>query len=211
MATGVYAILCSASGKLYVGSASVSISKRWADHRSALRFGKHHNRYLRAAWNLHGEGSFLFFVLEECEPAQCIPREQFWIDHLHSADRAIGYNLRPNAGNNLGHRHTEEARANMSAALSRRVRRKESYDKIAAVLRGRKHSPEVCAYMSQCQKGKHHSEATKAKMSATRKGRKYSEAHRKAISEGHRRRSEERKAAKLADVSLLPFMLDDTP
>ncbi len=206
MATGVYAIRCLANGKVYVGSASASIAKRCGDHRSFLCHEKHANRHLQAAWLKYGEAAFEFSVLEECPPSECVAREQYWIDALRATDRTVGFNIRPKADSNLGMKHGPESRANMSAALKRRVRRKESYEKIAAKLRGKGYGPEVRANMSAGQKGKKHSDATKAKMSVTRKGRKYSDAHRQAISDGHRRRAIRLKAAA---AGLLPFMLEE--
>lgn len=75
---GVYMGLCVASGKYYVGS-SLRMSQRWEEHRAMLRGGGHYNRHLQNSWNKHGEGSFIWSVLEPCEPEVRFQREQFYL------------------------------------------------------------------------------------------------------------------------------------
>ena len=63
---GVFAIRCTASSEAWVGG---------SDHLNSaqngiwflLRNGLHHNQRLQAAWNAHGEGAFVFSVLENLE------------------------------------------------------------------------------------------------------------------------------------------------
>lgn len=78
---GVYQIRCEVSGRIYIGS-SCSISDRWYMHRRELRLGTHHSKPLQRAWSKHGESSFAFSVLEECEKAVLLQREQFYMDSL---------------------------------------------------------------------------------------------------------------------------------
>jgi len=42
-------------------------------------------------------------IIEYCDPENCIPREQFYIDLLKPE-----YNILPKAGSNLGFKHSEE-------------------------------------------------------------------------------------------------------
>ena len=76
--SGIYQIRCNQNGKIYVGSA-VSLQARWCMHRRELRRGLHHNPHLQHAWNLHGEASFEFTILELVEAPQLLIREQWWI------------------------------------------------------------------------------------------------------------------------------------
>jgi group I intron endonuclease len=173
MATGVYAIRNAVNGKVYVGSAAVSLKDRWRSHRKELRRGKHCNRYLQFAWNKHGEPAFEFTVLEECDPGACIAREQHWIDEKRAADHSFGYNISPTAGSPLGVKHTPETRA-----------------KVAAAQRGRKYGPEFGKAVSEGLKGRnrHFNEAWRKAISEARKGKPKSEEHRRKMSEANRRR-----------------------
>ncbi len=81
--SGIYQIRCNQNGKIYVGSA-VSLQARWCMHRRELRRRLHHNPHLQHAWNLHGEASFEFTILELVEAPQLLIREQWWIIQTRS-------------------------------------------------------------------------------------------------------------------------------
>ncbi len=148
MATGVYCIQNIRDGKMYVGSAAVSLAKRLTSHRYYLNKGTHKNEHLQRAWNKYGSESFEFDVLELCEPDACVLREQHWIDHYNVIDRKYGYNKAPKAGSPLGYRHTPEVRA-----------------KVSAMSKGKKKSLEHARHISE---GKQNiTDETKAKMSAS--------------------------------------------
>src|SRR5690348_11848083 len=99
---GVYAIRNTENNKIYIGS-STNIRARAKAHVKALAGKSHHAIALQRAWNKYGAESFVFEVLEECEPTQTFTREQFWLDskewHYNSSHSAIG---------TIGYRHTEE-------------------------------------------------------------------------------------------------------
>lgn len=76
---GIYQILCSVSGKSYVGS-SRRIYRRWHEHRRNLRKGDHRSPRLQRAWSKHGEAAFAFSVLEECTIDELFAREQVYLD-----------------------------------------------------------------------------------------------------------------------------------
>lgn len=61
---GVYAIRNNANGKVYIGE-SLNISRRWKYHKEELNNGTHHNYKLQEDWNIYGEASFTFKVIEE--------------------------------------------------------------------------------------------------------------------------------------------------
>ena len=119
-ASGIYAIVNSLNGKMYIGSA-VNLRNRWKAHRSSLNRGLHHSQKLQNSWRKNGHGCFTFVVLELVDRDALINREQFWINHYKAAGPA-GYNVSPTAGNCLGVRHTEQTKAAKSAALRGRSR-----------------------------------------------------------------------------------------
>lgn len=63
--SGVYAITCKKSKKIYIGRA-ISIAKRWSSHSIDLRRGCHRNALLQADWIKYGEKNFYVIVLERC-------------------------------------------------------------------------------------------------------------------------------------------------
>ena len=103
---GIYQILCIPTGRFYIGSA-VDIHARWHNHRLTLRRGRHRNHHLQAAWDLYGEESFVFSILEVVNRQDLLATEQKWIDHTNCTNRAIGFNIYPVAGS------PGEARARM--------------------------------------------------------------------------------------------------
>lgn len=100
MSIGVYYIRNRANGKVYVGS-SVSLTARLNKHRSQLKRGAHPNEYLQRAFTLHGEEAFEFGILERCDAATRLVKEQEWIDRLRSANEEFGYNLIPTRASQL--------------------------------------------------------------------------------------------------------------
>ena len=102
--SGVYQIRCKDNGKIYVGSA-VNLEWRWRSHRRDLSNGVHVNPHLQSAWNLYGEASFEFSVLEYAEERQLLITEQLWINKTSCTDRRIGFNVKleaTSAGQGIG-------------------------------------------------------------------------------------------------------------
>lgn len=64
--TGIYKITNLDNGKMYVGQAT-DIYRRWDEHKRALNSNHHDNNYLQNSWNLHGETSFAFDIIELCD------------------------------------------------------------------------------------------------------------------------------------------------
>lgn len=78
--SGIYRIRCIVTGEFYIGS-SANIAARFKEHKYDLRHSIHHNYKLLAEWERHGEESFVFEIVEECEgTAALMEREQHWID-----------------------------------------------------------------------------------------------------------------------------------
>lgn len=210
---GVYGIRHIVSSKTYVGSCTSTIKKRWRQHRYTLVNGTHRNRYLQRAWNRHGPDAFEWVVLENCLPIMCVSREQHWIDKINSANSRYGYNISPNAGNQLGYKHTAETRAKISAK-GKGIKRTEEFK--AGVKRfhtGKKHTEESKKKMSSARKGKpsnwlgkNHSEDTKRKMSVNNPMRNQEVVEKNRISRiENRKRLQENIASHIPEAKRFDF------
>lgn len=152
--SGVYEVLNTASNKRYIGSA-VDFSKRWNQHRHALRNGQHHSPKLQHAWNKYGEEAFKFLPILVCQKGMLAFYEQQLLDKAKPE-----YNIALDATNPmLGRKHSSETRAKMSAALvgnDRALGKEFSAEhraKIGAASIGRQHSTETKQRISVAKKG----------------------------------------------------------
>lgn len=172
--TGVYVIVNCVDGKKYVGSASVSIQKRWADHRRDLCRGRHHSIHLQRAWDKYGEAAFVFQVAVFCDPEQCVVFEQLWINSFMASDRQHGYNIAPIAGSTRGKLHTEESIEKMRKAHRGHKQSAEWVSKRAASMKNRgtkrksppARSQEHCNNLSNALKGKEVSDTHRENLSS---------------------------------------------
>jgi len=89
--SGIYLIRNLLNRKVYVGS-SVSIKKRWLNHRKILKEGLHHNTHLQSSWKKYRENLFDFSIVELCSQEEFVDKESYWIRFYKSLDRAHGYN-----------------------------------------------------------------------------------------------------------------------
>lgn len=117
--SGVYKILCSGNGKVYIGSA-VSIKQRWACHKGMLKNGKHGNKHLQNSFAKYGSESFEFSIVEECSNETLILREQYWIDTYDAANPNVGLNNSPTASTTVGFKHSAATKARLSELASAR-------------------------------------------------------------------------------------------
>lgn len=62
--SGIYLIICIKNGKYYTGS-SYDMHDRKNEHLRELRGKYHGNPHLQAAFDVYGENSFIFLILEE--------------------------------------------------------------------------------------------------------------------------------------------------
>ena len=159
MSSGVYAICNKENGKQYIGS-SVTIEKRWNEHKRELEKGVHHNRYLQKAWDKHGRDLFEFIILEDSDEENLLQTEQKYLDDLETYERQRGYNIHSCADSPRGRKWTEEQKKHLSE-----IRK-------ATSPRGKDH----WHFMGEA------SAETREKMSRARKGKKLSLEHRQHIS-----------------------------
>lgn len=166
--TGVYKILNTVTGKIYVGSAAVSFKTRWVIHRADLRGGRHFNCYLQRSWNKHGEKAFKFIVLDCCLPEQCLEREQQWLDKLQPYTKGKGYNLSKVAGSAMqGRNHSPESCKKMSLSQKGNKGQVKATAAAAIANRGKKRSEAFCKNLSEKLTGREFSEEHKEKIKAT--------------------------------------------
>lgn len=140
--SGIYQIVNTVNGKRYIGSAKC-FKVRWTKHLGDLRLSRHHSAYLQRSWNAHGADAFLFEIVEFCDVAELIAREQAWIDAAKPE-----YNVSPTAANCTGVKHSAATKLKHSLA---RVGKKASPEAVAKRI-GQKRTAEQRARFSEAQK-----------------------------------------------------------
>ena len=190
--TGIYKITNRTNGRVYIGSA-VNIKKRWQSHIFDLKRGKHANGYLQKSWKKHGCDSFLFEVLEYCQPSDLISKEQHYLDAIKGRESC--YNIALVAGSrlgvkqspetikkmreaNLGKKASEEARRNMKIAAKGRKKQMmtdEWKQNMSKATKRLWQDPVFREKMKNSGRGKfERSEETRKKLSLARLGKKNS-------------------------------------
>lgn len=195
MLRGIYQIQNQVNGKRYIGSA-LNIIRRWRQHLSQLRRGRHSNQHLQRAFYSHGQNAFVFSLLEQVEDSlQLILREQYYLDTFLPE-----YNISPTAGSQLGFRPNAETRAKLSIAQMGKRHSAETRQKMSKAQKGRLFSKEHRRKLSEAQKGKrnhnygkHPSGETLRKLSEATKGERnpfygkhHSKETRRKLSEANR-------------------------
>lgn len=92
---GIYEILNTVNNKRYIGH-SKSILKRWEGHLYHLRRGDSLHTHLQSSWNIYGENSFKFSILEIL-PTNLTKQEYervetTWIEKYKTTKTEFGYN-----------------------------------------------------------------------------------------------------------------------
>lgn len=166
---GVYIIWDEVTAHIYIGSAKC-MARRWAEHISQLRRGRHHNQRLQGAWHRGGPETLQCHILERVENSQqLVSVEQYWIDELNPQ-----LNVLRVAGKARGYKHTDAAREKIHSAATGRRHSLETKQLLAHLQRGKTLSPETRAKMSQSRKGHPTSESTREKLRMGRLGKKHS-------------------------------------
>ncbi len=177
--SGIYCIKNLVNNKVYVGRA-VDFKGRFYKHKWGLNKNISDSQYLQNAWNKYGEGNFEFILLEYVKDLKDLRnREQEWTDLLESADPKFGYNIRKIVDTNLGLKHSEKTKKQMSLSTKGKNNKGKNNP-----MYGKHHTKEARIKMSNAHKGKckgqnnpfygrKHSEEAKKKISKANKGNKY--------------------------------------
>jgi group I intron endonuclease len=115
--TGVYQIRNLLNGKIYIGSAK-NLIRREHEHWSSLKKQCHRNSHLQNAYNFYGEENFVFEVLANTNVDNLVKVEDMLIKLFKANNRDYGYNIRKNAENNLGLKHSESTKQKLSISSS---------------------------------------------------------------------------------------------
>lgn len=118
MTSGVYKIVNKINNKIYIGSSTRSIKRRFWEHLVKLKNNKHVNKHLQHAFNLYGEENFAFEVIKYCAAEQCLIEEQYYKDFYKSYNEDFGYDICKIAGNTLGVTWGEDRRKKLEVYLS---------------------------------------------------------------------------------------------
>lgn len=205
-ASGIYKIICLANGRIYIGSA-VDLYARWRKHVSALRSNIHHNPHLQNAWNKYKEPAFRYEIIEFCERATLLIREQYYLDTL-APFAPSGFNIALGARSAmLGRTHSAEAKLKQGAARKGKKPAPMSEDgrlNLIAAHTGKTHSPETKAKIARANSGKTQSPEAREKNRISNTGRKLSKEHISAIISAHTgaKRSPETCANIAASISM---------
>lgn len=150
--TGVYKITNVISGKIYIGSTSVSFKTRWAMHKIHLNLGIHPNKHLQSSWKKHGSQVFKFEIVLICSPSDCIKKEQKILEEYRKKYTLFNIQMIPGRGN-LGGKLSEAAKKRISDATKLRMATNpELRKKMIGNFTGRKHTEETKKKMSAAQK-----------------------------------------------------------
>lgn len=189
MASGIYAIRNIVTGGRYLGS-SKDLDERNREHWYNLGRGCHINIHLQRSCNKHGLDSFVFEVVEYCDPSVLFERERYHIE----AARLSGENLynigSVGGGDNLTFHPNKDKIVRKRSEKLRGGKRKPMPGELNPNWRGGKplcqkcgkpvyrRSTELCV---ECRVrdgeknpfyGKTHSEETRRKLAEARKGNK---------------------------------------
>jgi group I intron endonuclease len=144
--SGIYRWTNNTNGKSYIGSA-VNLAIRIFQYYN-LDFISKYNMTVYKAIIKYGYSCFTLEILEYCEPNDCIKREQYYLDIFQPE-----YNILRTAGSSLGHKHSEETRAKISANLLGKTHSDETKGKISAAILGKIRTEEVRAKMCAAKMG----------------------------------------------------------
>jgi group I intron endonuclease len=166
---GIYQITNIINGKRYIGK-SKDIRKRWMGHIRDNRKGAAVNKYFQRAWDMHGEDSFTFQILElVSELKELGGREGDWI-----LKESPEYNIMPVDADWSNaeevYRRISESHRGVPKNFSEEVNR-ERKRKISEAHKGKKitfsNPEERAAKIAAAQRGKKFSEEHKAKLQAS--------------------------------------------
>lgn len=142
--SGIYKIWHTASGRIYIGSAT-NIERRWDEHVRHLRSGKHANAHLQNAWNKYGQSAFLFEVVELCGEAELLVREQHYLDTLDNLFNIALVAASPMKGRKWGDVQRSIRSAQQKERMQDPANREQSSSYGNSNALGNKFTPDQCA------------------------------------------------------------------
>lgn len=131
--SGIYLIRCTATKRVYVGSA-VDLKRRWTDHRRDLRNGVHHSAKLQRAWNRFGADAFSFEPVLSCDVGLLKDCEQELLNFYGGARHCFNISDSTIAPM-LGRKMTAEAKRKRAIALAPVYASREFREKMAEASR----------------------------------------------------------------------------
>lgn len=198
---GVYAIVNTKNSRFYIGSTSYfSVSsagrriggfrKRGCDHRSYLRRGVHHCRFLQRDWDSVGEAFFEFRILEVCSDEEATAQSVLDVEDIWLASTAHTYNSMITTQGSPRVPLSKEHRDKMSAAKKGKCSPAmlAANRRIAAAKKGVPHAPNHAAKIAAANRsraGRTVSPETKEKLRLANIGSKHSAATRAKMSTSH--------------------------
>lgn len=174
MNCGIYKILNTKNGKVYIGS-SMNLRKRQLEHFRYLNRGSHHSILLQRSYIKHGFDNFRFCIVELCKKEKSIllEREQYHMDLYNSYDPKFGYNVRIKANSNAGLKASDETKLKQSLAKLGKSQTLEHRQNVSKALKGREGkipSLETRIKLSESHKGHVHSDEHKLNIGLSLKG-----------------------------------------
>jgi len=178
MKSGIYKITNLINNKIYVGSTSDFIYRKYS-HKN-----KNNNTVISRAILKYGWNNFSFEILEYCDSELLAERENYYFNLLQPFIENNGYNILRTATSNgwLGHKHTEESKKKMSESRMGLVpwnKGKTGLQKMSEderTLRSKKYKGVGNPFY-----GKTHTEETKKQMSEHARTRDMSHCNKKVI------------------------------
>jgi group I intron endonuclease len=164
---GIYELYVPETQWNYIGS-SYDVNKRIKDHFKLLRNETHCNTILKNVYNKYK--TLLWRLVESCEKADLLVREQFYIDTLNPT-----MNICKKAGSTIGYKHTPETLEKIKE-FNRELATRESWIngvKKSWFQKGQKitFTPEQIQKRVESYTGYKHTENSKLKMSERAKNR----------------------------------------
>lgn len=91
---GIYAVVCLANERIYIGSSKNFLIRIKEGHIPDLRSGSHSNRVFQSYYKRYGEESMFWYLVERCNEEDLKSREQYYLDEYKPFPRTgRGFNL----------------------------------------------------------------------------------------------------------------------
>lgn len=118
---GIYSLKFTESELMYIGS-SIDINRRYSQHCTNLRKGKHHNYKMQEHYNTYNTVPHID-IIEKCLEISIADREKYWIAEKDTLKN--GFNLTPgdlkvldNMGRHFNAKHSDDTYVSILEALA---------------------------------------------------------------------------------------------